>query len=338
MTTPTSRRMTLVGFLVATCVAGLATAQPAPGVAPPPGGGGALGGSLQEVLGGLDASGLGQAARGTTRLDLGGQQVALGELLGWVQGFAVYDGRPLSPADRAARARRAGELSRMVRQARGALLNGRGGPAAARNLALLASFDRLAAQLDGVVKAPGLPTGLGATGVPGGMPMGHPGVVPGALSPGAMPGMPGGPGLPGAAGLAPGSAPGVPGAGGLSPGGVPGVPGAGGLGAVPSGQGLPGAPEGLPSSPGALGVPGGMPGGAPGVPGGLTVPGGVPSGSGLPGATGLKPGLPGGPSLPGGPGLPGARKAGAPTTAKGAAKVPTPPAVPPTAVPKPPAG
>ncbi|MCU0293430.1 MAG: hypothetical protein MUF10_15815 [Thermoanaerobaculaceae bacterium] len=327
----------IAAVILALCVAGLGMAQPnPPGGAPLPGGG-ALGASVQDVYGILDANALGPAARGTTRLDLGGQQVALAELLGWVQAFAAEEGRPLSASDRAMRTRRAGELSRMLRQARGALQNGRGGPSA-RNMAVLAAFDRLAGQLDGLVHAPGMPGGAGfGSGVPSGVPGGVPGGVPaGVMSPGGVPGgLPGG--MPGAQGMAPGvpSGLGMPPGGGL-PGGVPG----GGIAGSPAGVGMPGVPGGPPSGPGGPGVPGalGAPGGAgplgvPGVPG---VPGGAQGGPGVPGATGLTPGG------PGAPGVPGLAKAGVPGvgkpagTTKGVAGVPTPPVGLPTAVPRPP--
>lgn len=327
----------IAAFLLAVGVAELGMAQPYPsgGAALP--GGGALGASVVDVYGILDANALGPAARGTTRLDLGGQQVALAELLGWVQAFAAEEGRPLSPGDRAMRARRAGELSRMLRQARGALQNGRGGPSA-RNAAVLAAFDRLAGQLDGVVRVGGMPGGAGfgpgvPSGVPGGVQGGVPGGVPaGVMSPGSVPG-----GLPGAQGLAPGapSGLGVPPGGGL-PGGVPG----GGIAGAPPGVGMPGVPGGLPSGlggpavPGALGAPGGT--GPVGVPGVSGVQGGVPGGPGIPGATGVTPGGPGVPGVAkaGVPGVPGVGKAaGGP---KGVGGVPTPPVVAPTAVPKPP--
>ncbi|HNX51854.1 MAG TPA: hypothetical protein PKL08_16925, partial [Thermoanaerobaculaceae bacterium] len=307
-TTPLARQAARIGRIAAIVVlllvpeVGVPQPLPAGGVPPPPGGG--LDASLLDVTSVLDANALGPVARGATRLDLGGRQVALAELLGWIHAFAVEEGRPLSASDHAARLHRAGELSRMLRQARGALQNGRGGPAVGRNLAVLAAFDRLAGQLDGLVRAPGL------RGGPGPMPGGQLGAVPGGL-PSGMPG-----GLPGAPGLAHGapSGLGLPVGGGMS--GV--GPGAGMTG-LPTG-GVPGAPPGLPSGvadpggPGALGVPGtGTPLGGPGA---LTPLAGIAGGPGLPGAAGPKPGIAGAPGLPGG-GAPGVKKAGLPGLAGG---------------------
>lgn len=327
-TAPPARQAARIGriaaIVVLVLVPGVGVPQPLPGGGDPPPSGGGLDASLLDVTSVLDANALGPVARSATRLDLGGRQVALAELLSWVHAFAVEEGRPHSASDHAARLRRAGELSRMLRQVRGALQNGRGGPVVGRNLAVLAAFDRLAGQLDGVVRAPCLPGGPGS--VPGGLPSGMPGGLSGA----------------------PGLAHGVPsGLGGPPGGGIPGVAPGAGMTGLPAGGGVP-APPGLPSAevgpggPGALGAAG--PGTPLGGPGALMPPAGVAGGPGLPGAASPKPGIAGAPVVPGGgapgvkavriPGLAGGSKAGG--APKGLPGVATPPVGLPTAGAKPP--
>nr|CAI5853302.1 unnamed protein product [Callosobruchus analis] len=189
----------------------------------------------------------------------------------------------------------------------------------------------------GVPSWPGAaPSGLGWQ--PGGKPVG-PGVSGWAVGPPTGPSIPGVPGLPsGVPGGTPVGYPGVPDApgfggyvaGGTSqyPGSITGVPGS--ITAVPGG--ISGAvPRTTGGIPGAF--PGGFPGGYPGVPGGVpqTVPGGIPGG--YPGVAGHIPGsypgqVPGGytgpagyPSISGGPvgipsGMPGGYPGGVPSGAE----------------------